>query len=117
MTAMTCPFCHDVSDFDGEPQRQVLTCTECGARIAWGVLMPRVVVEPHVDKRFIVVRVQTVANGQAAIVQHVLDKEFAHQVAREIASITAPPVPSVLADPLASEAAQSARAGLGPRLG
>lgn len=88
---MTCPACGHVADFEGEPHREVLHCTECRARIAWGVLMPRVVVEPHRDRRFAILRFCTVANGQSAIVEHVLDKEFAFQVAKEIASITAPP--------------------------
>jgi hypothetical protein len=113
---MTCPACGDTKPCEFEPHREVLNCTECGARIAYGILMPRVTVEPHKDRRFVTVRVETIANGQRATVEHVLDKAFGFACAREIASITAPPKPliQVVGRQLASDAAHSARAGLGP---
>jgi hypothetical protein len=91
MTSMTCPSCGHTDDCEIDARHAVLTCTECKARIAFGALMPRVVIEPHVDRRFVTLRFQTAANGQVALTQHVLDREFAYAVAREIASITAPP--------------------------
>lgn len=111
MSLLTCPACGHQADFEGEPHREILNCTECRSRIAYGVLMPRVVVEPHKDKRFVIVRVETVANGQRSLVEHVLDKQFGHAVAKDIASITAPPRPLVqLALPDDSAASLNCRA-------
>ena len=51
--AFTCPNCAYTAQFDGVPASEVLECSECKTRIAYGVPMPEVVVTPHpTDSRF-----------------------------------------------------------------
>lgn len=84
---LTCGRCGQSAEYDGDASQEVLRCDDCGARIAFGVLMPRIVNEPHPNPRFITSRIETVVDGQPVSIALTLDKEFALMYARDIASI------------------------------
>lgn len=50
---ITCLACGHVADVPAGPafDDAIFQCGECGARMAYGRLMPRVVVEPYEDER------------------------------------------------------------------
>lgn len=50
---ITCLACEHVADVPDGPAFEdgVFVCGECGARMAYGQLLPRIVVEPYEDER------------------------------------------------------------------
>jgi hypothetical protein len=81
---LTCPGCGKVSPVNGDPAKLLIRCS-CGARVAYGTLMPKVVVSPHPeDARFCVVQTET-KDGQRVTIT--LDNDLWAQVAHNIASI------------------------------
>ena len=84
MAAMTCPNCRRKDDVEGDvtepPSDVLLGCTDCGARIAFGRLMPRVVISPadH-DSRFVVVAFDGA--------HFLLDKDLARGIGHNLLSI------------------------------
>jgi len=61
---------------------EVLRCDVCGARIAFGQTMPRVVIEPYRDPRFVVVTIDNVTV--------IFDRAYAALIAKHLASVTWP---------------------------
>ncbi len=88
----TCPACgHTDKLGDIAPEREIIKCDECEARIAYGVLMPRVVVQPAADRRFCEVLVEERRHGEEPkAVRIQFDRAFGHLVAENILSITRP---------------------------
>lgn len=87
-TDVTCPACAHVYVCPWNADDAVLNCDECGVRIAYGVLMPRVAHLPHAeDKRFVVMRVETVKDGQPVLVQLTFDRELGGRIARDLLSV------------------------------
>jgi ribosomal protein L37AE/L43A len=84
----SCPSCGHTDQVYGPASKQSLQCSECGARIAYGILQPRVTVQPHTDRRFCHVRLDTTIKGETTSVNLVLLNEFAHEIAKNVASIT-----------------------------
>ena len=78
----TCPACmHTSAPPPGPPPSEsIIRCDICQARIAYGEAMPRIVIQPHDDRRFVVVRIGDV--------DHKWDRKYAHQVGLNIASIS-----------------------------
>ena len=77
-----CGHVDEVRDADGnpmDPSVEVLTCNVCQARIAYGELQPRVIVEPHTDRRYVLVQI-----GETS---HALDLAHAAGFAHAILSI------------------------------
>lgn len=74
----TCPACGHTDRFDGKVEESVIQCSECKARIGYGALMPRVVVEPH--DRWITIRFD---DGEAIK----LDHDFAAMIGKSLISI------------------------------
>jgi hypothetical protein len=77
-----CGHVDEVKDDAGQPMNpaeHVLTCDVCQARIAYGELQPRVIVEPHTDRRYVLVQI-----GETS---HALDLAHAAGFAKAILSI------------------------------
>lgn len=67
----------------GKPaDASVINCPKCDARVAYGALMPRVVIAPDADVRFV-----SVMFGDAEPVR--LDKAFATMVGHSLISVGA----------------------------
>ncbi len=74
---MICPKCSHEAECDAS--HETVRCSECESIIAHGVLMPRVVVEPDADRRFVVVRFDST--------EYRLEREYGKAVAVNIASL------------------------------
>lgn len=74
----------------GRPEAGVFTCRACGARMAHGEKMPRVVVQPHTDRRFVVLSIEdrNVEGQPSEPVQFVVDKSYARMIADAIYSVS-----------------------------
>lgn len=83
--AFTCPACGHEDTVTCDPTQEILQCTECASRIVYGVARPRVVIDPHEDARFRIVRVRYV--GKPEIV-HVFDKDFAFAIGQNLVSVS-----------------------------
>jgi len=73
----------------------VSQCMACHARVAFGELMPRVVVQPHTDKRFVVMTItdQNVLGSDgkppaADPPQIVIDRALAKTIAQALFSVS-----------------------------
>jgi hypothetical protein len=88
---------------------EVVSCSECGARIAYGTLMPAWRNLPAPDKRFLQIQI-----GETAFV---VDRQLARMAALDILSVCPPPEPepvdprmaaveAVIAEPAAHEDTQ-----------
>jgi len=77
----TCPKCAHEAEWVGPdaPTDCVLRCEECKSRIAFGMLMPRIVVQPASDPRF-----REVHFGDVIVT---LDGDLAAMLAQNILSI------------------------------
>ena len=53
----TCPACAHTSPY-GNARGEILRCSECTSRIAFGQAMPRVIVQPSNDRRFVTLTFQ-----------------------------------------------------------
>jgi hypothetical protein len=84
----TCPSCGHTDQLYGPAELQCIRCDACGARIAHGVLMPKVTVHPHADRRFTVLRLEMTRDGETVTSEHVLVNAFANEIAMNVASIT-----------------------------
>jgi hypothetical protein len=77
-----CPRCGHESTFDGDILHEIVSCSECNARIAYGSLQARLVVVKHSDPRFISLKIDEK--------EVVLDLELAHLLGLNIISICPP---------------------------
>lgn len=69
----------------------IFRCDECGARMAFGRLMPRIVVEPyeaHDGTRWVRLRTQDLKTKEVTVVD--LDPQYAAMLAKNILSIVVP---------------------------
>lgn len=67
----------------------IAQCKKCSAREAFGEAMPRIVVQPHDDPRFIVITVMDAPEHDPDTgKQLVLDKGLARMLASSLVSIT-----------------------------
>jgi len=85
-----CPACGHNSPY-GNPKGHVLRCSECGSRIAYGRAMPRVVVEPCEDRRFVSMRLEAWdrhVRGWAVEHTMVVDKDYARAIWHNVESIS-----------------------------
>lgn len=73
-----CRRCGHVDDAPIELLADVATCDQCGARIAFGRTMPRIIVEPTADPRFVCVSIDGVLL--------ILDRAYGSMVGRELAA-------------------------------
>ena len=87
MTSFTCPTCATTAELvageDGttvNPSSEITRCDSCKTLLAYGTPMPRIVIEPATDDRFVVMKV-----GDAIFV---LEKTFAKAVGHNLTSIT-----------------------------
>jgi len=87
--SLKCPDCGHEDGVSDDPRASIYTCDECKARIAFGVLMPRLIIEPHPeDARFIRVRVLHVVDGQRVeVVAVTIDRPLGGMLARELLSV------------------------------
>lgn len=73
------------------PENEVLRCDECGARMSFGRLMPRFIVEPHEEggRRWLRIRVQHHVTPDD---EHILDldAQYAASLAKNILSLVIP---------------------------
>jgi hypothetical protein len=76
---LSCRRCGHSDDAPEEFLHGIATCDRCGARIAFGRTMPRVIIEPSDDPRFVCV----LFDGVAVL----LDRAFANLVGRELISV------------------------------
>ena len=81
MTTFTCPTCEDESDLpEGvDPKAEVIRCDACKTRIAFGVPIPRALVAPVDDERFVIVSLDHLSC--------VLDKEYARELGKALQSV------------------------------
>lgn len=99
--AFTCPACgHQSADIRGgdaarqgvPPAKDIVKCGECGTRIAYGIVLPRVIVTPHPDDpRFVQIifqdRRKDAKIGEASIT---VDRGYGAAIATNLASICRP---------------------------
>jgi hypothetical protein len=93
--SFTCPSCGDTALIRKggqppiEPLSEVLRCTMCETRIAYGVPMPKVVVTPHPeDARFRqLVVTSTHKDQKGASVTLTFDRDYFAEIAHNMASI------------------------------
>jgi hypothetical protein len=84
-----CPSCAHSAPCPGA-MAGVVHCSECESRIAFGVPMPRVFVEPHNDRRFVVMRFETwdkVDQSWKPAYETVVDQQFGLMVWHNVQSI------------------------------
>jgi ribosomal protein L37AE/L43A len=100
---LTCPVCGHTDRAPLDPVQSVLTCDECGTRIAFGSESPKIFVTAHVDRRFLVSRFTT-GKGDAPTtdVSVILDREYATGYAMDLLSVSAPTVYRALGVALAA---------------
>jgi hypothetical protein len=92
--SITCRACgHTASvHLPGVPDEHILRCDECGARTAYGTLMPRIVVEPFIDERgrqWCRKRYQDATTRQDLYVVDV-DPQYAAMEAKNVLSLVIP---------------------------
>ena len=82
-----CPICAtpEATPLDGaepvfDPTAEIARCDTCKTILAYGTPMPRIVIEPASDDRFVLMRVS------GAI--HILEKSFARALGHNLTSIT-----------------------------
>jgi hypothetical protein len=83
MATLVCRRCGHFDEATEEILAGVATCDRCGARVAFGRTIPRVVIEPASDPRFLIVTFDGVAV--------MLDREFAYTLGRNLVSVCPPP--------------------------
>ena len=90
-----CPKCNTATM--EEKSAGISQCVACNTRVAFGELMPRVVVQPHTDKRFVVMTItdQNVNGGNGEPpptdpVQIVIDRPLAKMIAQALFSVSRP---------------------------
>lgn len=84
-----CPACGHTAPY-GNPHADVLRCSECESRIAYGVPMPRVVVEPCGDRRFVKLRFESWDKGVKAwraVYEAVVDRGYGLAIWHNVQSI------------------------------
>lgn len=89
---VVCLACGHAADVPGPPpEESILVCGECNARVSFGRLMPRVVVEPNVSdhRRWLRLRFQ---DASTKLDVHVvdLDAQYAASLAKNILSLVIP---------------------------
>ena len=93
-TLVNCPACkhqdnvENDTGLDDQPfiLSSVFRCSECGARMAHGRLMPRVVVEPYTDSNgytFTRVRIQDAVTKED-MHRFDVDPQYGHDIARDL---------------------------------
>lgn len=85
----SCPSCGHTAPY-GNPKGHVIKCGKCEARIAHGVAMPRVIVEPAPDRRFVTLSFQRWDADQSkwvASYQVVVDKDYGQAIWHNVQSI------------------------------
>jgi hypothetical protein len=83
---LVCGGCGHTDTVANDPSTWLYKCDQCGARTAFGQLMPAVRVLPDVDKRFVVVRFTW---GRKEVDARI-DRDYAVDLARELLSVCAP---------------------------
>ncbi len=82
------------SELVRQQSAEIFQCDECAARLAHGERMPRVVVQPHTDKRFVVVTISepNVLRSDGSTppepVQFVLDRALARMLGHALLSVS-----------------------------
>lgn len=91
---ITCQACAHEAEVDGvtDPAREVLRCDECGARAAFGTLLPCVIVEPHEDERGVRWLRRRFQDPRTRVDLYVvdLDPQYAASEAKNILSLVLP---------------------------
>lgn len=85
----TCPACQHTAPYR-DARREVVNCSECGSRIAFGVAMPRVFVEPCDDRRFVSVRFQmwdAATKSWVSAFATTVDKDYGRAIWHNVDSI------------------------------
>jgi hypothetical protein len=85
MTRLSCRRCGHSDEAPEGILEGVASCDQCGARIAFGQTIPRILIEPTSDDRFVCVMFDGVAV--------VLDREFGHLLGKELLSVCRAPEP------------------------
>jgi hypothetical protein len=80
-----CPRCSHEAECDAPPESCVLACGECGARIAYGELAPRITIEPDTTKRFVLLSIKP-AKGEH--VTYKIDAQLAALTGVSLISLT-----------------------------
>lgn len=90
-TAVTCPTCGHEDVYPGDASAEVITCDQCGARLAFGTVSPRWTNLPAADARFLHMSI----DGHDVVV----DRAFARAVALDILSVCPEPVAPTAPEP------------------
>lgn len=88
---LVCPTCDHKAPIAGKPADQILLCSECGTRIAYGVAQPRVFVEPSpkfITLRLAGVAIRTKAGDRVELADLQIDRQYAKQIGLNILSVT-----------------------------
>lgn len=89
LAPFTCPACAHTSPY-GNARGEVLRCSECTSRIAFGRAMPRVVVQPCEDRRFVQITFSTwdeASNDWKAAYTTTVDKDYGQAIWHNVQSI------------------------------
>jgi hypothetical protein len=86
--AYNCPACGHMAVPDGPPGKEILHCTECKTMIAYGVALPRVIVQPdEKDLRFLLLTFETMIGGQKTTATYKVVRAFGKAIGQNILSI------------------------------
>ncbi len=87
--AFTCPACAHTAPY-GNATGEVLRCSECTSRIAFGRAMPRVIVQPCDDRRFVSIKFQSwsvEAHDWVTAHEAEVDKDYGQAIWHNVQSI------------------------------
>lgn len=83
---LVCGGCGHTDTVPSDPEKRLYRCDECGARMAFGQLMPTIRILPDADRRFVVARF-TWARKEVDVR---LDRQYGADLAVELLSVCAP---------------------------
>lgn len=88
--SLRCGWCGHEAPVPDDPERSVYRCDQCGTRTSYGAQMARATVEPHPDRRYVVLKLAWGTREKPNQVAVALDREYAAGIAMEMLSAVEP---------------------------